>query len=196
VIGLILFIAIGAGLLLLALRFLVMRRSPVAPVGAAGALVAAKRTLAALETGLLPADSVERVFGRQDVEYVESLGSTEIRELFLTERKRLALLWIREVRKQVGALKEFHTRQARLFANLSRRTEFSIAIDFAYLQIQCAILEQMIQWRGPYAAPHFVRRTSSRAAGLCRVLDKSLAFLTPALATGPGSEPETLETVD
>ena len=195
-IGLILFVAIGAGLLLLALRFLVVRRSPVAPLGAAVALVAAKRTLAALETGLLPADSVERVFGRQDVEYVESLGSTEIRKLFLTERKRLALLWIREVREQVSALKELHTRQARLFANLSGRTEVSIAIDFAYLQIQCAILEQMIRWRGPYAAPHFVRRTSSRVAGLCRALDKSLAFLTPAVATGPGSKPETIETVD
>ncbi len=178
-------IAVGAGLL--ALLYVVMRRTPTAAEGSGGALVAAKHSLQALQGGLLPAESIGRVFGRHDLAYIESLGSRELRDLFLTERKRLALLWIGEVREQVDGLKHFHTRRSRLFAHMSRRTELSLALDFVNLQVQTRVLQMLMQWQGPYAAPSLVRRTASRAAGICATLDESLAFLTPALPANFGS---------
>jgi hypothetical protein len=182
VIQLAIFVGIGLGFLIL--LFLVMRRPTTAAEGSAGALVAAKRALQDLQTGLLPEDLIDRVFGKRDVEYVTSLASKNVLDLFMAERQRLALAWVSHVREQLLSLKEFHTRRSRMFANMSRATEISIALDFAGLQVQCCVLRLLLQWRGPYAAPRLVRKTASTAAGLCAVFDKSLAFLTPALPDG------------
>lgn len=177
-----LFIAIGLGFLIL--LFLVMRRPATAPEGSAGALVAAKRTLQDLQADLLPEDLIDRIFGTRDLEYVTSIGSKNVQDLFMVERKRLALQWVSQVREQLLSLKEFHTRRSRMFANMSRATEISIALNFAELQVRCRVLRLLLEWRGPYAAPHLVRKTASTAAGLCAVFDKSLAFLTPAFPDG------------
>jgi hypothetical protein len=177
-----LFVGIGLGFLILLL--LVMRRPATAAEGSAGALVAAKRTLQDLQTSLLPEDLIDRVFGKRDAEYVTSLGSKNVLDLFMVERKRLALAWVGQVREQLLSLKEFHTRRSRMLANMSRATEISIALNFVELQIQCRVLRLLLQWRGPYAAPQLVRKTASTAAGLCAVFDKSLAFLTPAFPAG------------
>jgi hypothetical protein len=183
---LLLFIAVGVGLLVLLL--VGMRRSPAAAEGSAGALVAAKRTLESLQLGLLPAELVERVFGRQDFAYIASIGSTELSNLFMAERKRLALAWIRQVRNQIRALREFHISRSRMFAHMSRWMELSLALDFAELEFQCRVLQLLMQWRGPYAAPNFARRMAATAGRLCAVLDQSLAFLTPAIPASLGSE--------
>jgi hypothetical protein len=183
---LLLFTAVGAGLLLLLV--LVLRRPPAPAEGGAEALVAAKRSLHALQHGLLPIELVDRIFGKQDLEYVGSLDSGPVRDLFMKERKRLALAWVDQVRRQISGLRDFHTRRSRMFARMSRWTELSVGLDFADLQIQCRALHLVLQWRGPYAAPQLVRRTASTAAGLCAVLDKSLAFLTPAVPKRLGDD--------
>ena len=182
-IELLLFVAVGLGLLVL--LFLVMRRPPTAAEGAAGALVAAKRSLQVLQDGLLPTHLIERIFGTLDLEYVSSLKSKSLQDLFLRERKWLALAWVRQLRTQILSLKDFHTRQSRMFAGMSRATELSVALDFAGIQMECRLLQLLVQWRGPYASPRLVRQTATTATGLCAVLDKSLGFLTPGLAGGP-----------
>ncbi len=68
-----------------------MRRQPSRAAGSAGELVTAKRTLESLQLGLLPAELVDQIFGERDLTYVATIGSNEIRSLFLSERKRLAL---------------------------------------------------------------------------------------------------------
>jgi hypothetical protein len=179
-IQLLLFITIGVGLLLLLL--IVLRRPSAPAAGGAKALVGARQSLKLLQRGLLPSEMIDRIFGREDLEFVEALESPEIRELFTAERKRLALVWVRQLRGQIQSLKDFHTRRSRLYASMSRKTELTVALDFADLQVRCRVLQTLLQWRGPYAAPRLVRRTAAAAAGLCVVLDSSLAFLTPAMA--------------
>lgn len=176
------FVAIALGFL--TFLYLVMRRPAAAAEGSAGELVTAKRTLEGLQTGLLPEELIDRVFGKSDVDFVTSIRSKPVLDLFMAERQRLALAWVRQVREQILSLKEFHTRRSRMFADLSRSTELSIALNFAELQVQCSILRMLLQWQGPYAAPRLVHKTASTAAGLCAVFDKSLAFLTPAVSDG------------
>ena len=192
-IQLIIFLAVAVGLLVLLL--VAMRRQPSRAEGSAGELVTAKKTLESLQLGLLPAKIVERIFGQRDLTYVASIGSNEIRGLFLSERKRLALTWIGRVRKQVRALKDFHVSRSRMFTQMSRWKEFSLALDFARLEIHCRILQLMLEWRGPYAAPNFARRTAAKAGRLCSVLDQSLAFLTPSIPASLRSEPGAGRTV-
>jgi hypothetical protein len=185
-IELLLFIAIGVVLLLLLL--IVLRRPPAPAEGGAVALVAARHSLKVLRLELLPAELIDRIFGRDDLEYVETMGSPEIRELFTAERKMLALAWVRQLRGQILSLKEFHTRRSRMYASMNRQTELTVALDFADLQFRCRVLQLVLQWRGPYAAPRLVRRTAEAAAGLCGVLDNSLAYLTPAISGPLGTD--------
>jgi hypothetical protein len=158
-----------------------MRRQPAHAAGSAGDLVTAKRTLESLQLGLLPPELVERVFGQRDLAYVETMGSRDIRDLFLSERKRLAVTWIRRVRRQIRELKDFHVSRSRMFTHMSWRKEFSLAIDFAGLEVRCGVLHFLLQWRGAYAAPDFARRTAAAAERTCSILDQSLAFLTPSI---------------
>ena len=183
---LVIFLALSVGLLVLLL--MAMRRQPSHAAGSAGELVTAKKTLESLQLGLLPAELVDQIFGERDLTYVGTIGSNEIRNLFLSERKRLALTWIRRVREQVRALKDFHVSRSRMFTQMSRWRELSLAFDFAGLEGRCRVLQLLLLWRGPYAAPGFARRTAATAGRVCSTLDQSLAFLTPAIPVSLASE--------
>ena len=183
---LIIFLGVVVGLVVLLL--VAMRRQPARAAGSAVELVTAKKTLESLQSGLLPPEHVEQVFGQRDLAYVEEVGSKDIRDLFLSERKRLALMWIRLVRRQVRALKEFHVSRSRMFTQMRWWKEFSLAFNFASLEIRCGILQLLMQWRGAYAAPDFARRTAAAAGRVCSTLDQSLAFLTPSVPLSLGTE--------
>jgi hypothetical protein len=186
-IELVIFLAVAVGLLVL-LVAAATRRQPLHAAGSAGELVTAKRTLESLQFGLLPAKLVEQIFGQRDLTYVATIGSDDIRRLFLAERKRLALTWIRRVRRQVSALKDFHVSRSRMFTQMSRWRELSLALDFARLGIRCRALQLILQWRGPYAASEYARRTAAAAGRVCSVLDQSLAFLNPPIPASLESE--------
>lgn len=182
-IQLISFLVIGA--LLLASLYSFARRSRRAE-GGSGALVQAKQALNTLQAGLLPAELVGRIFARQDLDYVDSEASKEIRELFLEERKKVALSWVSRVRQQVLSLRSFHLGSARFYARLSLRTELSLAMSFAALLLECRALQVFLYVRGPYAVPRMVGSTAAAAVRVCKVSEESLAFLTPVYASGVG----------
>ncbi len=177
-IQLVLFVTIGALLLFAVVSFALRRRVE----GGSVALVQARQALNQLQVGLLPADLVGRVFDRADLDYVESQSSAEVRELFMEERKRVALLWVSRVRKQLGNLKKFHLGSSRFYAHLNVGTELLLAFDFARLLFACRLLELFVRLRGPYAAPRMVGAMAATATKVCHVSQESLAFLTPAYA--------------
>jgi hypothetical protein len=181
VIQLISFLLIGA--LLLVSLYSFVRRDERAE-GGSGALVEAKQALNTLQAALLPRELVDRIFARQDLEYVDSEAPKEIRELFLEERTRIALSWVSRVRLQVLNLRRFHLRSARFYAKLSPWTELSLAASFATLLLECRALQVFLYVRGPFAVPRMVGTTAATAARVCKVSEQSLAFLTPAYASG------------
>jgi len=178
VIQLILFLSIGAALLLSLGILMRPRRAE----GGSTALVQARQALSTLQGGLLPAEMVARVFDRTDLDYVESQGSPELRKLFLNERTRVALLWISRVREQLLSLRQFHAGSARFYAQLNPLTELSLLFDFSRLLLACRMLQVFVYVGGPYAAPRVVGATAAVAAKVCNVSQESLAFLTPAYA--------------
>jgi hypothetical protein len=170
------FIAIALGLGL-SLASLVLRKRA---EGGADAMVKAKQALSSLQAGLLPAEMVSRLFDRTDLNFVEAHGCTEIRELFLQERKRVVLAWIGRIRQEVKDLKRFHLGSARFYAGLSLATEISLGVDFAIVLLACRALQVSVYLGGPYAAPRMVARTAAVANRVCDVSERALAFLTPA----------------
>jgi hypothetical protein len=173
---------LGTGALLLVSLYFFARRGRRAE-GGSGAMAEAKQALNTLKAGLLPPDLIGRVFASEDLDYVDSQGSAEIRDLFLAERKRVVLSWVSRVRKQVLSLRRFHLGSARFYARLSPWTELVLAVQFAVLLFECRLLQVSVFLRGPYAAPRMVGFTAAAATRVCKVSEQSLAFLTPAYVT-------------
>jgi hypothetical protein len=176
VIQLILFLFIGA--LLLSSVFLLARRGSRAE-GNAQVLVEARQALNALQVGLLPRELVGRIFADDDREYVASAAPGPLYQLFLNERKKVALSWVNQVRAQVLSLQRFHLGEARFYTRLSLRAEIELACGFMELRVACRALQCLVYLAGPFAAPRMVGATATVAARVCEISEKSLAFLNP-----------------
>ncbi|MFZ1206468.1 MAG: hypothetical protein WAN97_19295 [Candidatus Acidiferrales bacterium] len=176
-IQLLLFVLIGVALLA-SLMFLGRRGSSRAE-GDSSVLVEARKALDSLQGELLPEELVHRIFAREDLEYVSSVAPKRVQELFMVERKRIAIAWIGQVRCQISSLKRFHADAARSYAKLGLRTELELACQFSALLLACRALRLAVSVGGPYVAPRMVGATAAAAARVCTISEQSLAFLNP-----------------
>lgn len=176
--SLLLYCAVGVGLIVLVL--LVLLRRPSHPEGSAEALLGAKHALRALQLELLPPELVERFFARSDFEYVLSSAPAAIHRQFLEERKRIALSWVNQVRQQLKSLQDFHFGHSRHFVRLSLSSEIGFACEFVILRMECRALNLLFYLRGPYRAPRLAAKLAAAAAQLCATSEISLAFLNAA----------------
>jgi hypothetical protein len=181
VIHLVLYLALAV-LLLLALYF--FARPPAQPAGGAQALIEASRALSSLQLELLPPEMVSRIFAREDLDYINSSASEDIRRMFLADREQIALTWVRYLRANVLSLRRFHLGSARLYAGLNFRSEVKLAVDFALLLFACRMLEIVLWMRGPYGARRMVRATAAGAERVCQVSERSLGMLRSGSAFG------------
>jgi hypothetical protein len=188
VIQLVFFLTVG-GVLFVFLLLLARRGRA---EGGAETLVSARQALFTLQTELLPAGLVGRIFAKDDLDFVDSEGSRQIRALFLKERQRIALLWVGRVRDQIRLLRSLHLGSARFYARLDLKTELALAADFGLLLVSCRALQLAFVVGGPYATPSMVGTVADAAARVCDISKQSLAFLTtPDLSalgdlSGPG----------
>lgn len=168
---------IGAAVCLFVLMFALARPQRAPVEGIAHQFVEARSSLQTLQQGLLPADLLNRIFDRRDLDYIDGQAAPEIRQLFLSQRKAISLMWVRRVRSEILSLMHFHRSHSRFHTNISLLTEMRLALDFAGLLFVCRILETIFSLRGPYAAPRLVQSVASAASRLCTASEKSLAFL-------------------
>ena len=168
---------IGAAVCLFVLMFALARPQRAPVEGIAHQFVEARSSLQTLQQGLLPADLLNRIFDRRDLDYIDGQAAPEIRRLFLSQRKAISLMWVRRVRSEILNLMHFHRSHSRFHTSISILTEMRLALDFAGLLFVCRILETIFSLRGPYAAPRLVQSVASAASRLCAASEKSLAFL-------------------
>jgi hypothetical protein len=127
----------------------------------------------AIETGAAdlsqpcPEIFVTRVFSRADWDYVQRLEADGIRNLFQRERKKLALLWVRQTSLMIRKAMREHAGAARQSSNLEFSTEIRIFGQFVMLMLVCGILSVAIQIAGPLSLSglaRFAQRLSQRVA--------------------------------
>jgi hypothetical protein len=176
-IGLLLYLALGAGLLVF--LWALARRKGAPVEGCGRQFVEARQSLRTLQFGLLPESLIERIFDSEDFRYVIATSRGEIGELFLQERTRISLMWVRRVRSEIRNLMHFHLAYSRLHAKLSLLTEIRLALDFVLLLLACRALRILLYLRGPYGAGSVVRVLTATAGRVCAASEKSLAFLNP-----------------
>ena len=175
--SLLLYLALGVGLLVF--LWALARRKGAPVEGCGQQFVEARQALRTLQFGLLPENLIERIFDPEDLRYVTEASPGEIRELFLQERTRISLMWVRRVRSEIRNLMHFHLAYSRLHAKLSLLTEIRLALDFALLLMACRASRILLYWRGPYGARAMVGVLTAAAARVCAASEKSLAFLNP-----------------
>lgn len=188
-----LFFVLVGFFLLIFLYFLLTRPSASTPEGSAQSLQAAHQTLSRLQQSLLSTQIVEAIFSESDSNYVQQTHSPEIAQLFFSERRRVALFWVSEIRAQIVKLSRFHRAQSGFYSDLSFASEFSLVCGFWTLLLACRGLQILIYFRGPFAARAIAIRTIGTAGRLCQLAGQPIEFLN-SYSTGmratrlPGSQ--------
>jgi hypothetical protein len=116
-----------------------------------------------------PVEFVYRVFSRGDWEYVRALKAGSIERLFEKERKKVALVWVRQTSATIGTVIRKHAEAARQSKNLEILTEINILAQFLTLKVVCGILSVAIQTAGPVrlsGLAHFAQRLSQQVTKL------------------------------
>lgn len=110
---------------------------------------------------------VSRVFSPRDWEFVHGLRATGIERVFRRERKKVALIWVRQTSVMIRKAMREHADAARQSKNLEFSTEINILAQFLILMVVCGILSVAIQTVGPLflaGLAHFAQRLSHRVA--------------------------------
>lgn len=116
-----------------------------------------------------PEEVVERVFARTDWEFVHGLKARGIKRLFEQERKKVALVWVRQTSAMVRKVMREHAQAARQSKDPRISTEINILTQFLLSMAVCGVLSMSIQLAGPLwlrGLAHFAQRLSQRVTKL------------------------------
>jgi hypothetical protein len=112
---------------------------------------------------------VSRIFSRADWEFVRGLRAGRIERLFKHERKRVALVWVRQTSAIIRKVMRQHAEAARQSANLKFSMEINILAQFLTLMAVCGTLSVAIQIAGPLwlgGLAHYAQRLSQQVTKL------------------------------
>lgn len=96
-----------------------------------------------------PKEFVSRVFSLGDREFVYGLNSRGVERLFELERKKVALVWVRQTSALVHKAVREHADAARQSRNLEFFREINILAQFLILILSCRFLSIAIHIAGP-----------------------------------------------
>ena len=105
----------------------------------------------ALDSMLVKTAAIKRILSDEDLRFIFRSGSTEIRRLFLKERKMLALHWIRTLQKQVAYLMHVHLRLA-ASTHLSPTSELKLSAQYVAFVLVSNCLVAFFWLFGPFNA--------------------------------------------
>jgi hypothetical protein len=136
----------------------------------------ARDALGALQSEFLPVSLVDRILDYNDFAFVQEQKDSRVLHLLETERKAIAMYWLRHTRQQVTLLMSFYVKSARHSAKLAASLEFKLAFNYLAFVTACNALEGLIWLRGPFDAPKVARRTMIVATRFCEVSEKIVAI--------------------
>jgi hypothetical protein len=122
---------------------------------------------------------LDRIFGREDWDFVLRNGSKEVRRLFLFERRQLALCWLSEIRNQAKAAMDFHVSHAAKSKRLQPMLELRLAVDYLLIRLKCGFIALVVLLGGPVLLRRMVgqaSRLSDRLRGLLEIALQTESF--------------------
>jgi hypothetical protein len=119
--------------------------------------------------GAEPLQIVERIFDSGDQEFINRQNAPPIHDLFLRERRALAVSWLRQTRQQLSILMSYHLKSARNDAGLKPAMELRIAAEYCMFVMVCRALIGLIWLRGPFNLHRGVGYAIRTASELCQI---------------------------
>ena len=92
---------------------------------------------------------VQKIFSPADQDFVLATNSPELLSLFRRERKKVALLWIRQTSAGIQRIMRQHARVARGNYDLDFGTEMKVIFHYGQIMLICGILAVLIRFAGP-----------------------------------------------
>jgi hypothetical protein len=96
-----------------------------------------------------PQEFVPKIFSRADWEFVSQTKSPKLEKLFRSERKAVALLWVRQTSAAIQRVMREHKDAARESRDLEFTTEVKLVLLYGELMLLCGVLFLAIQSAGP-----------------------------------------------
>lgn len=177
--GAIPFLIVGS--VLLAVLFLFLRHTSTPPTKLRRPSEA-HEALSVLQSELLPDWFVDRLFSEDDWNFTRSQDASEIPALFETERKTVALSWLKETGGHVSQLMDFHVRLARQRPDLKPSVEAKLTLEYLQFRLVCTLLAGMIRTMGPCRVRGVAGYAVNLATHLGAVSEKILTSLDDAVA--------------
>jgi hypothetical protein len=164
---------LGTGIILIALLvYLLFRRG--AEVEDVSWLPDGKLLLPSAQFEDRRKEQLERIFGREDWDFIRSSTSEEVQRLFLRERREIALAWISQLRRQAKAAMHFHVARVRTSEQLQPVAEIKLAVDYYTFLAKCELIAAIVLLAGPMALRNMVGQAGSLSDKLRGMLDVAL----------------------
>ena len=112
---------------------------------------------------------MERILAPEDARYIASLGLPRVHRLFLRERRRLAVRWLRAIRAEATRLFRLHTRAVRQARDVRPMTEVRVACAFALFMLNYAVIAGLVRWYGPFHTGAILRLLDSLSGAMGRL---------------------------
>ena len=119
-------------------------------------------------------EQLERIFGREDWDFIRSNTSQRVQRLFLRERKVIALAWISQLRRRAQADMHFHVARVRASEELQPVAEIKLAAVYYAFLAQCGLIGVIVWLGGPMALRGLVRQAGGLSDKLRGMLDAAL----------------------
>jgi hypothetical protein len=122
---------------------------------------------------------LDRIFGREDWDFVLGHGSKEVRRLFLFERRQLALSWLSEIRSQAKAAMSFHVSHAGKSKKLLPMLELRLAIDYFLIRLKCGFIALVVLLGSPIMLRRmmgYASHLSDQLRGLLEIVVQTESF--------------------
>ena len=140
---------------------------------------------------LPPTALLARCISVDDVTYISSLRSPALSHLLFSERRRLALMWLRQTRREAGRLYRLHLRSSAQAADLRPVAELGLLFHFASFRFVYQILISAVWFYGPVRTQAFVRSIRALADILATHVERIARSVTsaqgPELRVGRGA---------
>ena len=133
---------------------------------------------------LPPRGMLSRCLSVEDVEFVAARRVPRVLQLLLHERRRLALKWLRQTRREAGRLYTLHVRTARHSVDLQPTAELKLLLHFGVFLLMYQALMSVAWLYGPLRTRGFVRSVET-LAGVMANLSGRIAD-----SVGPATNPQ------
>jgi len=127
---------------------------------------------------------LDQCLSAEDLDYVQLRNSPVLLRLFLHERRRLAIAWLRQTRREAHRLFRLHVRSVRFAHDLRPAAELKLLCAMGLFALVYAAMLAAVWWYGPLRTRRSLQSIQTLAGILARLVDRIVAAIVPGALPG------------